>query len=257
MLETIRHWLFISLAAFAAAAFFPAAQAGEIRLALANSTCSAMEKAGDLYRANNPVKFTYICKSSGLLAKGLRGGALNADLFVSADHEWMDFAVANGLVAPDQVSSPWGNTLVVATPKGSPMQRLDWQDLASDKVTAILIGDPSTAPFGHYAKESLEASKLWDRVKDKIQTRKNIELLADSLATSSAGTVGILFKTHVTDQLRQLHSVKKTLHKPIRYYVAPLKATERNADVAGFLKFIQSKAVKDIFEAEGFDVGAL
>jgi len=251
-----RHWLFISLSLFISATFFPPARAGDLTLALANSTCDAMIKVEDLYRASHPVRFTHFCKSSGLLAKGLRGGALNADIFVSADREWMDFAVENGLVASDRVSSPWGNALVVATPKNSPLQHLDWQGLASDQVTVILIGDPSTAPFGRYAKEALEASGLWDRVKHKIQTRKNIELLADSLATSSPSTVGILFKSNLTDQLRQLHTVKKILHQPIRYYMAPLKASAGNAEVTAFLKFMQGKAVQDIFQDEGFDVSA-
>lgn len=256
MIYTSRHWLFISMFLFIAASFFPHARAGELKLALANSTCDAMNKVGDLYRASHPVRITYLCKSSGLLAKGLRGGALNADIFVSADREWMDFAIENGLVARDRVSSPWGNALVLATPKNSPMKRLDWQDMASDKVTVILIGDPSTAPFGRHAKEALEASGLWDRVKHKIQTRKNIELLAESLATSSPSTVGILFKSNLTDQLRQLHTVDKKLHQPIRYYMGPLKSSAENAEVAAFLKFMQTKVVRDIFQAQGFDVSA-
>ncbi len=256
MVRIFRHWLLFLLAYSIYAALFSIAQAGELKLALANSTCEAMGKAVDLYRANNPVKFTLACKSSGLLAKGLRGGALNADIFVSADREWMDYVGEGGLVAADQVSSPWGNSLVVAVPKNSPMQGLDWQDLASDKITVILIGDPSTAPFGRYAKEALEASGLWDWVKHKIQTRKNIELLAETLGTSSASTVGILFKTNLTDQLRQVHSVKKNLHSPIRYYMAPLKASSGNAEVTGFLRFMQGNAAKGIFQAEGFDVSA-
>ena len=256
MIYTSRHWLFISMFLFIAASFFPHARAGELTLALANSTCAAMSKVGDLYRADHPVRITYLCKSSGLLAKGLHGGALNADIFVSADREWMDFAIETGLVASDRVSIPWGNALVLAIPKNSPMKRLDWQDLASDKVTVILIGDPSTAPFGRHAKEALEASGLWDRVKHKIQTRKNIELLAESLATSSPSTVGILFKSNLTDQLRQLHTVDKKLHQPIRYYMGPLKASAGNVEIAAFLKFMQTKAVRDIFQARGFDVSA-
>lgn len=248
--------LFVALFLFIATAFFSQARAGELTLALANSTCEAMSKVEVLYRVSHPVRFTSICKSSGLLAKGLRGGALKADIFVSADREWMDFAVENDLVAADQVTASWGNSLIVATPKNSPLHRFDWQDLASDQITAILIGDPSTAPFGRHAKEALEASGLWDRVKHKIQTRKHIELLADSLAASSPGTVGILFKTHLTDQLRQLHVVDKSLHKSIRYYMAPLKASAGNAEVVAFLKFMQSKAVRNIFLAEGFDVSA-
>lgn len=256
MITIFRHRLFISLFLLIATAFFQMVQAGELKLALANSTCDAMEKAGNLYRANHPVKLTYICKSSGLLAKGLRGAALNADIFLSADQEWMNFAVENGLVASDRVLSPWGNALVVAAPKNSPLQQLDWQELDSDKVSAILIGDPSNAPFGRYAKEALEASGLWERVKDKIQTRKNIELLAESLASSSPSTVGILFKTNLTEKLRQLHAVNKSLHKPIRYYMAPLKASADHAEVVGFLKFMQSKAVRDIFQAEGYEMSA-
>lgn len=255
-MHAFRHWLFISSSLFIAATLFPLAQAGELNLAVANSTCDAMNKVGDLYRASHRVQFTYLCKSSGLLAKGLRGGALKADIFISADKEWMDFAIDNGLVAPGQVTSPWGNALVVAAPRNSPLQGFDWEHLASDKVTAILIGDPSTAPFGRHAKEALEASGLWDRVKDKIQTRKNIELLADSLATSSPSTVGILFETNLTGELRQLHAVRKNLHKPIRYYMAPLKAASGNAEVADFLKFMQGNAVREIFRAEGFDVSA-
>lgn len=256
MIHPLRHWLFVSLSVFVAAALPAQARAGELTLALANSTCEAMNRAADLYRASHPTRFVYLCKSSGLLAKGMRGGALKADVFVSADREWMDFAVEHGLVAADQVISLGGNTLVVATPKSSPIRDLDWPQLASDKVTTILIGDPSTAPFGRHAKEALEASGLWDRVKHRIQTRKNIELLAESLGTSSPGTVGILFKTNLTDQLRQLHTVDKKLHRPIRYYMAPLAASAGNADVKDFIEFLQSKAASDIFQAEGFDVSA-
>jgi molybdate transport system substrate-binding protein len=249
-----RHGLFVSV--FIVASFFPQAQAGELTLALANSTCDAMEKVEALYRATRPVRFTHICKSSGLLAKGLSGGALKADVFVSADRDWMDFAVGNGLVASDRVASPWGNALVVASAKNSPLQRLDWQELASDKVTVILIGDPSTAPFGRHAKEALEATGLWERVRHKIQTRKHVQLVAAALATSSAGTVGILFKSNMTDQLRPLHAVDPALHKPIRYYMAPLKASAGKADVTDFLEFLRSEAARDIFRAEGFDVSA-
>jgi molybdate transport system substrate-binding protein len=188
MNDISRHGLFISL--FIVSTLFSQARAGELTLALANSTCDAMNTVEDLYRASRPVRFTYLCKSSGLLAKGLHGGALKADLFVSADREWMDFAVANGLVESNRVTSPWGNALVVAGAKNNPRQRLDWQDLASDKVTVILIGDPSTAPFGRHAKEALEASGMWERVKHKIQTRKHVQLVAATLETSSPGTVG-------------------------------------------------------------------
>jgi molybdate transport system substrate-binding protein len=253
-MNTFRHRHHFAIAALILVALASPVRAGELTLALANSTCDAMKRVGDLYRASHPGGFTYICKSSGLLAKGLRGGALKADLFVSADREWMDYAIGHGLVNADTVSSPWGNALVVAAPRTSPLQRIDWQDLASDQVRVILIGDPSTAPFGRHAKEALESSGLWDRVKHKIQTRKNIELVAASLAASGPDTVGIMFKSNLTDQLRSLHAIDRTLHNPIRYHMAPLTAAAGNAALAPFVKFMHSPAVRDIFQAEGFDV---
>lgn len=232
---------------------FQSVQAAALNLAVADSTCGAMKKAGELYVAEHPVQFNFICKSSGLLAKGMRGGVLSADIFIAADREWMDFAIKHGLVAPEQVVSPWGNDLVVATAKGNSLRMTAWKDLDSDKVATILIGDPGTAPFGRYAKQALEASGLWERVKHKIATRKNISLLAESLEAADATTVGILFKTHLTGQLRAVHSVDKAWHPPIRYYMAPLKASAGQPEVARFLKFMQSPGAKAVFQAEGFD----
>ncbi|MFP5505534.1 MAG: molybdate ABC transporter substrate-binding protein [Gammaproteobacteria bacterium] len=229
-------------------------QAAELTLALANSTCPVMNKVIEAYRTRSNDRFTLICKSSGLLAKGLHGGALHADIFLSADREWMDFAMEKGLVAANRVTSPWSNVLIVAVPKASPIQRLDWNALATDRVGVLLIGDPSNAPFGRHAKEALEAAGLWDKVRHKIETRKNIELLGESLAAAGPSTVGILFRTNLSDRLRPLFTVNPALHAPIHYAVAPLKASAERPEVAAFLEFLHGKTARDIFRADGFSV---
>jgi molybdate transport system substrate-binding protein len=180
---------------------------------------------------------------------------LKADIFVSADREWMDYAIQNGLVDPNHVVSLWGNALVVATAKATPLRLAKWEDLASDQISTILIGDPGTAPFGRYAKQALESSGLWDRVKHKIETRKNISLVAESLAAGNGGTVGILFRTHIGDTLRELHRVNPAWHPPIRYYLAPLGTAAGNPETARFLKFLQGGQARSAFEARGFELG--
>lgn len=232
------------------------ARADEVTLALANSTCDVMEKAIAAYPGRASTRFKLVCKSSGLLAKGMRGGVLQADIFLSADEEWMRFAIAEGLVEAKQASSPWGNALVVAMRKDSPVKKLDWSDLATDQVGTVLIGDPSTAPFGRHAKEALEASRLWDRVKHKIQTRKHIQLLAESLGSAGPDTAGIMFRTNLTDRLHVVAAVDPALHAPIRYHLAPLKASAGKPEVAAFLAYLHSKPGRAIFRAEGFDTGA-
>ena len=230
------------------------AQTHELRLALADSTCDAMKRVGEAFQASHPVTISYNCKSSGLLAKGMRGGAVSADIFVSADQEWMDQVVEGDLVERDQVTTPWSNALVVAVPKSSKLQIRTMQDLAGPAVSTILIGDPSTAPFGRRGKEALESAGLWDQIKTKVQTRKNISLLGESLAAAGNTTVGLLFRTNLNDQLREAMVISKTMHKPIRYYLAPLKSAAGKADVTAFLKFLQSRPAREIIAAARFDV---
>jgi molybdate transport system substrate-binding protein len=232
------------------------ASADTLTVAVANSTCSAMQKLGNLFEQRSGYHINYQCKSSGLLAKGLKGGAISADIYVSASKEWMDFMVDAGLVGAEHVTSPWGNELVVAAATHSPIEITAWAELATPKVQTILIGDPSTAPFGRYAKDAMQHTGIWDEAKSKIITKKHITLLADTLAAANGSTVGILFRSNITASHRALLRVDEAWHAPIRYYVAPLKSAADQAIVSELLRFMQGKEAQAIFEAEGFRVYA-
>ncbi len=226
--------------------------ASELVLAVANSTCTAIKKVGHLYQQSRDIEVIYICKSSGRLAKGLKGGAIEADIYISANRKWMEVMVDAALVASSQVVALWGNELVVAAPKTGSVKSVVWEDLASDKIKTILIGDPGTAPFGRYAKEALESTGLWERVRNKIATKKHITLLADALAESDGNTLGILFLSNITSKLRVIHLIDRSWHSPIRYYMAPMKSATKDEHVASFLTFMYGDAAREIFLAEGF-----
>ena len=207
-----------------------------------------------LFEQKYPVSLNYHCKSSGRLAKGIKGKAIHADFYISANKKWMDEMIKSDLVDSSLVNSLWGNTLVVASSKDDPIQFDSWNDLTSEKVKSVMIGDPGTAPFGRYAKQALQATDIWDVVKNKIETRKHITLLADSLKKSSNGTVGILFKTNLNEQLKILYVVDKANHKPIRYYSAPMKESINANYAQHFSNFLNSDDVKKLFSNAGFDV---
>ena len=229
------------------------APAGELTLAVANSTCQAIKKVGKLYQQeHDKVIIKYLCKSSGRLAKGLHGNAIEADFYISASRKWMDYMISGNLVSPEEVVSAWGNQLVVATPLNTNITSFSWEDLVSDKVEMILIGDPGTAPFGRHAKQALTSTNLWKQVRPKIHTKKHITLLAETLAEGSPNTVGILFVTNLTDSLSVIHSIDSSLHAPIGYYMAPLKKAEPNEEARSFMGFIQGEAAQAIFSEEGF-----
>jgi len=233
-----------------------ASYANELSLAVANSTCSAIKQVGELFRQHNSVTINYICKSSGRLAKGLNGRSISADIYISANRKWMDYMIKNDMVEPEHVTSPWGNELVLATQKNSPLEIRDWEILTSDKVKKILIGDPGTAPFGRYAKEALQSTGMWNKIKHKIETKKHITLLAETLANADVNTVGILFASNTTAKHRKAYSVDSSWHSPIRYYMAPIKNTEKKPGLSALLNFIRGSKAQKIFRTENFKVDA-
>jgi len=241
---------------FSILGFFPVSSiyAGELNLAVANSTCSAIKEVGKLFEQRSNTTINYICKSSGRLAKGLNGMTIKADVYVSANRKWMDYMIENNLIEANHVTSPWGNELVVATRKDSQLEISEWTELVSDKVKTILIGDPGTAPFGRYAKQAMKSTKIWEKVKKKIETKKHITLLAETLANSDANTVGILFESNINDAHRKIYSVNASWHPPIRYYMAPLKNAVKNDEAAALLDFIQGNEARKIFRAAKFKV---
>jgi len=227
-------------------------QAGQLSLAVANSTCTAMKEVGKLFEQRNGATIDYICKSSGRLAKGLNGSVIHADIYVSANRKWMDYMIKQSLVDPGSVSSPWGNELVVAVRADSSLDMSEWKELDTDKVRNILIGDPGTAPFGRYAKQAMQATGLWENVKIKIKTKKHITLLAETLAESDDQTVGILFASNIDDRHKQILTVDDSWHPPIRYYMAPVINGNHNDTVAALLAFMQGEEAKRIFRENKF-----
>ncbi|MEG3639903.1 molybdate ABC transporter substrate-binding protein [Magnetococcus sp. PR-3] len=226
------------------------APAEPLTLAVANSTCNLFHALSSHYSPQHPI--TILCKSSGRLAKGLDGDAIHADYYLSANKKWMDFMVSQQLVTPATRHIPWSNRLVVASSQKDRIELNTLEDLDSPKIHTILIGDPSTAPFGRYAKQALKQSGIWNQVRAKVITRKHITLLADDLAESSEGTVGILFSTNLSKHHKEIHSISAERHTPIRYHGAILTQSRNKSEAKRFITFLQSQTAQAVMTKFGF-----
>ncbi|ABK45452.1 molybdenum ABC transporter, periplasmic molybdate-binding protein [Magnetococcus marinus MC-1] len=224
-------------------------------LAVANSTCDLFRALSQPFQKRTGHTTTLICKSSGRLAKGLAGQAIEADYYLSANKKWMDFMVAAQLVQAPLVRQVWGNTLVVAAPLTTPISLTGLQDLAQPKVSTLLIGDPSTAPFGRYAKQVLQKANIWSAIRPKIATRLHITLLAQELEQANATTVGILFATNLTPKHRLLFAIPAQQQPPIQYFAAPLDKSKHPTEIKEFLQFMQSDEARTIITQAGFLLG--
>ncbi len=223
-------------------------------VAAANSTCTTLKKAGAVFAQRYDVTLSYTCKSSGRLAKGIKGGMITPDFYISANEKWIKDLARAGFVDHEIVSVLWGNELVLAHPRTHTLDVTSWEDLATMKVTQLLLGDPSTAPFGRYSKQALQSAGLWEQAKSKVSTRKHITLLADDLSGAGAGTAGMLFSTNLTDQLQTALHVPAEWHDPIRYYGAPLVGKEQNPVMVSFFSFLMGPEAQEIFNKAGFKI---
>jgi len=221
-------------------------------LAAANSTCNMVRALGEQFSRGRDISMEYICKSSGRLAKGMMGAAIKPDYYVSANRSWMDKVVDRGIIRSSAVSAPWSNRLVVAVPALSGVVLDGLEDLKGEAVASIMIGDPSTAPFGRYAKQALAASNVWGSVRDKITTRKHTTMLANNLAEAPVGAVGILFSTSITASLKMVLVIPESLHQPIRYYAAPVAGSALSDHALAFSQFLKSQEAITLADNRGF-----
>jgi molybdate transport system substrate-binding protein len=201
-------------------------------------------------------KATISYAASSTLAKQIEQGA-PADLFISADEDWMNYLAERKLIKANTRFDLLGNTLVLIAPKASTLAA----KIAAGFPLASLIGDgrlamadTSSVPAGKYGKAALEKLGVWESVKDKIAQAENVRA---ALALVSRGEVplGIVYATDARSdpKVKVIDTFPANTHPPIVYPAAEMAAS-KNPDATAFLDYMKSTAAADIFEAQGFKV---
>jgi len=195
-------------------------------------------------QGHSPPRLSFAASSA--LARQVEGGA-PADLYLSADEEWMDRLAGEGLLREGSRADLLTNDLVLITPRGAPAAGLD--ALASGRVA---LADPDAVPAGRYARAALESLGLWERVKGRIVPAENVRA---ALALVERGEVplGIVYATdaQASQGVTVAYRFPPESHPPIRYPVAVLAAS-RHHDTSVFQAFLASEEAQRIFERHGF-----
>lgn len=231
------------------------AQGNELVVFAAASMKNALDEAaaGWAKETGKPApKISYA--ASSVLAKQLEQGA-PADLFLSADLEWMRYVEERGLVRPDTVSTLLVNRIVLIAPADSPL-RLALQpgvDLASALGDSRLaMGQVDSVPAGKYGKAALEKLGVWETVKDKLAQAENVRA-ALLLVSRGEAPLGIVYKTDAAadPKVRIVATFPEETHPPIVYPVALTKEARLPA-ASAFLTYLQGLEARRAFEKQGF-----
>jgi molybdate transport system substrate-binding protein len=243
--------LFFASALFLSAA---AAKAQDVTIFAAASLTNALQEAGEAYRAKTgkTVKFSFA--SSSVLAKQVEAGA-PAQIFISADEKWMDYAVSKGVIQEGTRINPIGNTMVLIAPadsKAGPVEISAKTDIASLLGDGRLAtGDPAHVPVGTYAKEAFEKLGLWTAVEPKLARAENVRA-ALALVETGEAPIGVVYATDAaaSKKVKVLGAFPKGSHAPIVYPFAIVKG-QKDAAQDVFAYITGPEGIK-IFTKYGF-----
>jgi molybdate transport system substrate-binding protein len=246
---------FFALAILFGPAVLPAsAQDKSLTVFAAASMKNALDDIDAAYTAKTGVKIVASYAASSALAKQIEQGA-PADVFVSADTDWMEYAINKKTVnAPTRVNL-LGNRMVLIAPKDS---KIDNVAIAQGFDLAKLVGDGKIAtadvtsvPVGKYAKASLEKLGAWAAAEPKFAMTENVRA-ALALVARGEAALGIVYSTDakVEPGVKIVGAFPMDSHPPIVYPVAATSTAKPQA--ASYLAFLRSSAAKAIFEKYGF-----
>jgi molybdate transport system substrate-binding protein len=196
--------------------------------------------------------------ASPALARQIENGA-PADLFISADLDWMDYLDQRKLIRAGSRGNLLSNRLVLIAPADSkavltiaPRFPLS-AALGSHR---LAMADPESVPAGKYGKAALEKLGVWSTVASKIARAENVRA-ALALVARGEAPFGIVYNTDALAErkVRVIGEFPANLHPPIVYPVA-LLADSRSQAAEGLLQFLRSAEARAVWRKFGFVVEA-
>lgn len=193
--------------------------------------------------------------ASSALAKQIEQGA-PADIFISADGEWMDYLQSRKKIDVDTRFNLVGNRLVLIVPAASKQV-----SIALKKPDALIralgdgrlaVAETGSVPAGRYAKQALIKMKAWDGVSGRLAQAENVRA-AMAFVARGESPLGIVYATDAKAEpkVRVVATFADNSHDAIIYPVARV-ATANAASTSGFMKFLRSTETKSIFKRAGF-----
>lgn len=250
-----------ALALLALLILIPVAQAAQTRGPLVLAAASLQESltaAADAWAGKGHARPVVSFAASSALARQVKAGA-PADLFLSADEDWMDDVERAGKIARGTRADFATNRLVLIAPSASKLRLPIAPGMPIGRVLGsgrLAMADPDSVPAGKYGKAALMSLGVWDQVAGKIARADNVRG-ALALVERGATPLGIVYATDAkaSRAVRVVGTFPAASHAPIRYPLARLSVS-RNPDAEGFRRFLLSREGKAILARYGFSAGA-
>ena len=224
---------------------------------VAASLRDVAQDIGAAFALTQHVDLVYNFAGSNALAQQIKASR-SADVFLSANVDWVDFLEKANLLVPGSRRNFLSNRLVVVSRKDAHFQFGNPGELATLNFSFLALADPEAVPAGRYAKAFLESvelggGSLWQALKDKVAPTADVRA-ALGLVESDPRIIGVVYRTDVTtsDKTKLLYEVPSTLHPAITYCAAALKDRPSSGLVEEYLDFLSSPDAAAVYKKYGF-----
>ncbi len=219
----------------------------------AASLTNALQEVGDSFTKDSSISVKFSFAASSTLARQIESGA-PADVFFSADLEWMDYLQTRKLIQVTTRHDVLANQLVLVAPVTSKITlRIapNFPLLAALGAGRLAIGDPDGVPAGRYAHEALEKLGVWNSVADHLARADSVRS-ALTLVDRGETPLAIVYRTDalIDKNVRVVDVFPDDTHLPIRYPIALVSGAK--ADAGKFLSYVRSPAADIVFKRYGF-----
>jgi molybdate transport system substrate-binding protein len=244
-----------------------AASAQDLTVFAAASLKEALDEQIAAFDRQTGSKTVVSYAGSNVLAKQIENGA-PADVFISADTDWMDYLQSRKLIAPASRKNLLGNQLVLVSPAqnnqklalpAAPPGEKDAAALAASLLRAVAdsrlaIANPDAVPAGKYAKSSLQALGVWASIEPKIARTENVRTALTLVARGEAA-LGIVYRTDALAEprVRVVDAFAAGLHPAIVYPAAATAASQK-PQAKALLDYLASSAARTRWQARGFSM---
>ncbi len=235
-----------------------AENAGSLTVFAAASLKESLDEAAAAYQkaSGQTVRVSYAASSA--LARQIEQGA-PADVFLSADLEWMDYLQQRKLIDPKTRRNLLGNTLVLVAPAAgntAPVELKPGVDLLPrlGENGRIALGLTTSVPAGKYAKASFMSLGAWKSLEPRVAEAESVRAALMLVARSEA-PLGVVYGSdaQAEPKVRAIAVFPENTHAPIVYPVARI-ATSKHPQAAAFARWLATPAASRIFRARGFKV---
>jgi len=229
--------------------------ADKITVFAAASLTNAMQDIAAQYQKEKGVQVVSSFASSSTLARQIEQGA-PADLFISADQQWMDYSISKQQIVESTRYTLLGNELVLVAAKASKIDKVEiddktqWTKLLGD--SRLAVGDPDHVPAGIYAKEALQKLGAWSTLEPKLARASDVRG-ALALVEREEAPLGIVYGSDAiaSKKVKVVGTFPASSHKPVEYPMAIVKDHEK-PEVRAFYDYLKTPAASAIFKQYGF-----